>query len=61
MSQLSISFGIDGKNSKCIGPLTVWKNLNLKSSNLWKVAFIEVDELSDSERGEDGFGSTDQQ
>ena len=25
---------------------------------VWKISFVEVDELSDSERGEGGFGST---
>ena len=43
MSQLSISFGLDGKNCASSGtPFAAWKNIRLKSSNLWKVAFIEI-------------------
>ena len=41
MSQINIPFGLDGKTSSS-GPYASWKNLKLKASNLWKVAFIEV-------------------
>ena len=44
MAQLSIPFGLDGKiSSGSGGPYASWKNLNLKASQLWTVAFVEVD------------------
>jgi hypothetical protein len=43
MSQIRIPFGLDGKTSNSTsGPYAFWKNLKVKSSNLWKVAFIEI-------------------
>ena len=41
MSQLRIPFGLDGKTSSG-GPAASWKNLILKPSSFWKVAFVEV-------------------
>ena len=47
MAQLSIPFGYDTKNNpNNVGPYTAWKNIRLKSSNLWKVAFIEIADKS---------------
>jgi len=43
MSQIRIPFGLDRKTAKFTGsPFASWLNLKLKSSNLWKVAFVEI-------------------
>jgi len=43
---MKIFFGVDGKNSLSTGPYTVWKNIKLKSSNLWSAAYVEVNNIS---------------
>ena len=44
MSQIRIPFGLDGKTAKFSGsPYASWQNLKVKASNLWKVAFVEID------------------
>ena len=42
MSQLRIPFGLNGKTASSTGrPYASWQNLKLKTSDLWKVAFVE--------------------